>query len=141
IDDQHAAKAELRGRGGRGSRVVRLHAAERDDRVGIVRARLREHVLELSNLVPAEPERNGIVALHQKARSRAQRRAKARHFLDRRRTGEQRHARTLGHRYSSDDGGPPDRAIWSARIFPASKRRALAIILSMVASKSAVGFR
>ena len=44
-------------------------------------------------------------------------------------------------RYSSAAGGPPLRATWSARIFPESNRRALAIILSIVSSKSAVGLR
>src|SRR5438132_11921732 len=42
----------------------------------------------------------------------------------------------VGADQSSDDGGPPERATWSARTFPGSKRRALASILSIVSSKS-----
>ena len=50
---QHTAEAELRGDRGDLPRVVRLHAADRDERVAALRQRLRDEVLQLPRLVAA----------------------------------------------------------------------------------------
>ena len=70
VGHQHRAHAELRrGRGG-GARVIRLHAAGGNQRVGAFRPRLRRDQRQLAHLVPSEPERDRIVALDEETRRR-----------------------------------------------------------------------
>jgi hypothetical protein len=73
--------------------VVRLYTTGRHERIGAGFDGLRNDQLELSHLVAAESEWNGVVALHEKARTTAERRAKPLHLLDRGRRGEKRRRR------------------------------------------------
>ena len=54
--DEHAAEPEARGDGRHLARVVRLHAADRDERVAALRERVGGEVLQLAHLVPAVGE-------------------------------------------------------------------------------------
>ena len=61
---EHAAQPELRGDGGDLPRVVRLHAADRDERVAALCERVGGEVLELAHLVAAVGEaRVAVLAL------------------------------------------------------------------------------
>ena len=61
---EHAAEAEACRDGGDLPRVVRLHAADRDEGVAPLRERLRDEVLELAHLVAAVREpRVAVLAL------------------------------------------------------------------------------
>ena len=61
---EHAAKPEMGRDGGDLARVVRLHAADRDERVAAPRERVGDEVLELARLVAAEGEAGvAVVAL------------------------------------------------------------------------------
>ena len=53
---EHAGEAEVRGDGRDLARVVRLHAADRDERVAALRERVGGEVLELAHLVAAVGE-------------------------------------------------------------------------------------
>src|SRR5579885_536174 len=59
---EHALQAEPRGDSRDLSRVVRLHAADRDERVAALRQRVRGEVLELAYLVAAERQ-TGVAIL------------------------------------------------------------------------------
>ena len=112
VDDEHAAEPELRRGRGRGARVIRLESAERDDRVGVVRLRLRERVFEFPHLVAAEPERDRVVALDQqlgRAPSSARRRDISSTGVGPVNNGTRE--RSSMRDYSSDEGAPPVRAI------------------------------
>ena len=62
--DEHAGESCAGGGGGHLPCVVRLHAADRDERVAALRQRVRDQVLQLARLVPAEGEARGdVVAL------------------------------------------------------------------------------
>ena len=104
VRDEDRAQSHLRrGRGGR-TRVIRLDAAGRDQRVGALVARARRDERELADLVPAEPERDRIVALDEEARAAADHRGKARHRFDRRRLRREWDRRT---RARARRGGRP----------------------------------
>ena len=61
---EHAAEPEVGRDGGDLARVVRLHAADRDERVAALRERVGDEVLELARLVAAEREPGvAVVAL------------------------------------------------------------------------------
>jgi hypothetical protein len=62
--------------------VVRLDSPAGDQGVGPVGQRLRRHELELPDLVPAEPERDGIVPLDEERRPAAELAAQAREIVD-----------------------------------------------------------
>ena len=62
--DEDALHAGLGGRRGHLARVIRLHAADRDERVAAVRQGVGDQVLEFANLVAAEGEAGvDVVAL------------------------------------------------------------------------------
>jgi hypothetical protein len=74
---EHATQAQAcRDRRGR-TRVIRLHSATGDERVGPFGQRLCDDQLELPDLVPAKPEWNRIVALDEQRRARRQVRPEA----------------------------------------------------------------
>jgi hypothetical protein len=64
--------------------MVRLNSADRDERIRAFIQRLGNRELELSNLVSAESEGNGVVSFGEQARSAAKRRSQSRKFLNRR---------------------------------------------------------
>ena len=67
VGDEHRAQAEPGCRRGRDARVIRLHTATRDERVGLAGERIGSHEPHLSHLVAAKREPIGIVALDQQA--------------------------------------------------------------------------
>jgi hypothetical protein len=85
VRDQDRAHAEFRRGRRRRSRVIRLHAARGDQRVGAVGHCARRHERQLSDLVAAEPERDRIVTLDEETRSSAEVPRQIQHRLDHRR--------------------------------------------------------
>ena len=57
VGDEHAAQAQPGGRRGGDARVIRLHAAARDERVGLPREGVGGHQPHLADFVAAERER------------------------------------------------------------------------------------
>ena len=90
---QHAAEARARRDGRHLARVVRLDAADRDERVAALRERVGHQVLELARLVAAVGEAAvAVVALRPHARA-AQMRRQALERMHRRRAEQERLAR------------------------------------------------
>src|SRR5262249_53473223 len=94
---EHAAEPEVRGDGGDLARVVRLDAADRDERVAAGGERVGDEVLELAHLVAAVREpRVAVVALRPELDLAAEVRAQPLEPVDRRRAEEQRDALEVG---------------------------------------------
>ena len=96
VRDEHASQTEP-GRGGRRhARVIRLHAAARDQRVGPSREGIRGDEPHLADLVAAEREPDRVVALDEQARAAAERGAQPWQLLDRGGPGRERHGGQRG---------------------------------------------
>ena len=67
--DDHASQSARRRGGGCLPGMVRLHRAERHERVGVPAQRLGYTELELARLVAARGEAGLVVALHEQARA------------------------------------------------------------------------
>ena len=94
---EHAGKPESRGDGRDLARVVRLHAADRDERVAASRDRFRGEVLELSHLVAAVREPGvAVLALRPELDLAAEVRLEPLEAVHGRRAEEQRHAVEVG---------------------------------------------
>ena len=90
---QDTTEPELRGDSGDLPRVVRLHAADRDERVAALRERVSDQVLQLPRLVAAVREaRVAVLALRPDLDLAAEVLAQPLEPMHRRRTEEQRHA-------------------------------------------------
>ena len=95
VGDEDAAEPHPRRHARGGARMIRLDAAGRDQRVGALGDRLRRDEPQLADLVPAEAERNGIVALDEEPailRLRAALASSREQLLDRRRRERERQA-------------------------------------------------
>ena len=68
VGDEDASHAEPSGRRRSRAHVIRLHAADGDERVRTTSARLGRDETELADLVAAKAERDGIVALDENPR-------------------------------------------------------------------------
>jgi hypothetical protein len=91
VYDEHRAHPELRSRRRGRARVVGLHAAGGDQRVGAFGLRPRGDQRELADLVAAKPERDRIVSLDQQSWATVpERAAQSRQRFDRRRRGDER---------------------------------------------------
>jgi len=103
--DEHAAEAGTRGRGRHLPRVVRLHAADGDQRVAALRQPVRDQVLQLARLVPAEGEAGrDVVPLRPDPRA-AEMLGQAVEPVDRRRPEDERKPLETVERHSHDRGG------------------------------------
>ena len=91
IGDEHTSQAQPGCGRRRHARVIRLHAAAGDERIGLPREGIGGHEPHLSHLVAAKREPNGVVALDEQARSAAERSPQSWHLLDRRRLGREWH--------------------------------------------------
>jgi hypothetical protein len=99
---EHAAEPEPRGDGRHLARVVRLHAADRDERVAALNERVGGEVLELPHLVPAEGEaRVAVLALRPDLDLPAELLGEARQPVHRRRPEEQGDAVEVGKRHGA----------------------------------------
>ena len=97
--DEHTAEAEARGHGGDLPRVVRLDAADRDERVAALRERIRGQVLELAGLVAAVREPGvAVVALGPDLDAAAEVLLEPLEPVNRRRAEEERDAVEVGER-------------------------------------------
>ena len=72
VGDEDAAKSEPRSRSGGHARVIRLHAAASDERIGLVGHGVGGHQTHLTDFVAAKGKADRVVALDEQARSAAQ---------------------------------------------------------------------
>ena len=94
-EQQDAAPAQMRGRGGRGLTEVRLRGGRRDQRVRAPAAGFREDGLELPRLVAAHREAREVLALHREPGDPDGVR-ETRMIAQRRRPPDERNARQFG---------------------------------------------
>ncbi|KAJ3472248.1 hypothetical protein NLI96_g13385 [Meripilus lineatus] len=88
---EHALHPEMRGDGRDLAGLVRLHAADRHERVGALRERVGDEVFELARLVAAERKAAvAVLALRIQLDLAAEVRAQALERLDRRRAERER---------------------------------------------------
>ena len=98
VDDEDAAKSQPRGGSGGDARVIRLHAAARDERIGLAGDGVGGHQPHLAHFVAAERKPDRVVALDEQAWAAAESVPEAVQLLDRRWSGRKRNRRQRGER-------------------------------------------
>ncbi len=98
VGDEDAAKSQPRSRSGGHARVIRLHAAARDERIGLIGHGIGGHQPHLADFVAAKGKADRVVALDEQAGAAAESVPEAVQLLDRRWSGRKRNRRQRGER-------------------------------------------